>query len=315
MKLGVPSVPSLVDAIAEGRYDLVHVVAPGPAGLGAWLVARLLELPLVGSYHTELGSYAGLRSGQAHVELLANYALGTFYGACDGVLSPSQATDQRIEQLGIEPMLIGRWDRGVDLERFSPGLRGEGVLRGEIPVLYVGRLTKEKGLDLLADAFLVAHARDPRLHLNLVGGGPEEEALRERLGGAASFHGWLYGSELPQAYASAEVFMFASQTDTYGQVINEAQASGVPVVAVGAGGPASLIEDGETGLLVEPTVEALAGGLEQLAGAPLLAERLRRAALHAVHGRTWEASMQRLAAGYDAALARAEHAAGARQIA
>jgi glycosyltransferase involved in cell wall biosynthesis/predicted metal-dependent phosphoesterase TrpH len=308
MTLGVPTVPSLVDAIAEGRYDLVHVVAPGPAGVSAWLLARLLELPLVGSYHTELGQYAGMRSGQAHVELLANYALGRFYGACNAVLSPSEATDARIAALGVDPQLIGRWDRGVDLARFSPALRDPDLLDGEVKVLYVGRLTEEKGVDLLADAFLAARARDPRLHLNLVGGGPEEGALRERLGEAASFHGWQYGAALPRYYAAADVFLFASQTDTYGQVLGEAQASGVPVVAVGVGGPASLIESGETGLLAEPTAGSLAGALLQVTGNALLAERLRRAGLAAVAGRTWEASLRRLADGYRTALALAEQA-------
>ena len=104
-------------------------------------------------------------------------------------------------------------------------------------MLYAGRLTREKGVDLLADAFLAAQARDPRLELVLAGGGPEEDALRARLGGAARFLGWLEGEELARAYADADLFLFCSQTDTFGQVVLEAQASGLPVVAVDAGGP------------------------------------------------------------------------------
>jgi len=146
-------VPAIVDAVADGRYDLIHVCAPGPAGAGAWLLAQLLEMPLVGSYHTELASYVGLRSGQTQLELLASLALGKFYGACDRVLSPSPASDGRLVALGIAPERIGRWDRGVDIERFDPTLREEGLLPGEINVLYAGRLTREKGVELLADAF------------------------------------------------------------------------------------------------------------------------------------------------------------------
>ncbi len=104
-------------------------------------------------------------------------------------------------------------------------------------MLYAGRLTREKGADLLAEAFLAARERDPRLHLVLAGGGPEETLLRERLGEHATFLGWLEGDELADAYASADVFLFASRTDTFGQVLLEAQASGLPVVAVGEGGP------------------------------------------------------------------------------
>jgi glycosyltransferase involved in cell wall biosynthesis/predicted metal-dependent phosphoesterase TrpH len=309
LKIGVPSITAITEVIAEGRYELVHVCSPGPAGIAAWGIAKVLELPLVGSYHTELAAYAALRSGFAHVEVLANYALGKFYGACDVVLSPSAATDDRLEQMGIEPSIIGRWDRGVDLTRFDPELRDESLLPGQVNVLYVGRLTKEKGLERLAEAFELARARDQRLHLVLAGGGPEEEVLRARLGDHATFLGWQYGADLARTYASADVFLFASRTDTFGQVLLEAQASRLPVVAVAEGGPTSLIEDGETGLLVSDDAEALADGVHQIVENRLLAERLRRAALQSVSARTWEASLVRLADGYRRALARAPLAA------
>jgi glycosyltransferase involved in cell wall biosynthesis len=313
MTIGVPSVGAITEALSEGRYDLIHVASPGPAGAAAWLLARILELPLIGSYHTELGSYAGLRSGQAHVEMLANFALSRFYGACDVVLSPSAATDERLAYLEIDPARIGRWDRGVDLGRFDPALRDPALLPGEITVLYVGRLTKEKGVDLLAEAFEAARWRDPRLHLVLAGGGPEEDALRGRLGEHATFLGWQYGEQLARTYASADAFLFASRTDTFGQVVLEAQASGLPVVAVGEGGPVSLIEHGETGLLADADAGSLAAALAEIAGGPLLAQRLRRAGLAAVRTRTWDASLERLAHGYSRALAQDAH--GARSVA
>lgn len=266
----------------------------------------MLELPLVGSYHTELAAYAGLRSGLAGIEAIAAIVLRTFYAPCDVVLSPSSASDTRLTELGIEPHRIERWDRGVDLERFDPALRTPGMLPGEINVLYAGRLTKEKGVDLLADAFVAARRRDPRLHLVLAGGGPEEAALRERLGDHATFLGWLGGQDLARAYASAEMFLFASQTDTFGQVVLEAQASGLPVIAVDAGGPASLVQSGVTGLLAGADGDALACALLSLVDAPLLRERLRRSALAEAQGRTWETALARLAAGY--VLALHEHA-------
>ncbi len=305
LKVGVPSVPAIVDALAEGRYDLVHLCTPGPAGVGAWLLARVLELPVVGSYHTELAAYAGVRSGQEQLELIAAIALSKFYGACDVVLSPSPASDQRLRSLGIAAERIGRWDRGVDVDRFSPSRRTPGLLPGAINVLYAGRLTSEKGAWLLADAFLEARRRDPRLHLVLAGGGPEEEGLRARLEDAATFLGWLHGDDLAMAYASADVFMLASQTDTFGQVVLEAQASGLPVVAVDAGGPASLIEHGRTGLLVPPEADALASALLTLARRPPLREQLRRGALTAIRERTWDAALERLAEGYRLALGEA----------
>jgi glycosyltransferase involved in cell wall biosynthesis len=147
-----------------------------------------------------------------------------------------------------------------------------------------------------------ARRRDPRLHLVLAGGGPEEDHLRDRLGEHATFLGWVGGDDLPRAYASADLFLFASQTDTYGQVIVEVQASGLPVVAVDEGGPISLIEHGATGLLAPADAEALADELLRLAGGELLRERIRRAAIAAVSGRTWEAALEQLARGYSTTL-------------
>ena len=302
LTVGVPSLPAIVETLAEGRYDLVHLTSPGPSGIGAWLLARVLDLPVIGSYHTELAAYAGLRSGAAHLEAIAGAALGVFYGACDVVLSPSPASDERLAELGIASTKVARWDRGVDLDRFDPRLRDAEMFGGKVNVMYCGRLTREKGVDLLADAFLRAHEEDPRLHLVLAGGGPEEGVLRERLGDHATFLGWLSGTDLPSAYASADAFLFASRTDTFGQVILEAQASGLPVIAVAEGGPTSLIAHGETGLLAEPSAEALAGALLTVVREPALRDRLRKTALATVQERTWDASLRQLASGYRSAL-------------
>ncbi|MBA3860521.1 MAG: glycosyltransferase, partial [Solirubrobacterales bacterium] len=302
LKVGVPSLPAVVEALAEGRYDLVHLCSPGPAGVAAGLVARIMDLPVIGSYHTELAVYTGLRTADPMMEAAARAAIAAFYGQCATVLSPSPSSDAVLESMGIASERVGRWDRGVDVGRFSPALHdpawlpacasrgaasgigacasrgaasgiGACASRGaasgigsEVSVLYVGRLTREKGADLLADAFLAARERDPRLHLVLAGGGPEEEALRERLGEHATFLGWLEGDALARAYASADLFLFASRTDTFGQVLLEAQASGTPVIAVAEGGPTSIVEDGVTGRLCPADVDALAGAVVELAG-------------------------------------------------
>jgi glycosyltransferase involved in cell wall biosynthesis/predicted metal-dependent phosphoesterase TrpH len=302
LKVGVPSVPAVVEALAEGRYDLLHLVSPGPAGVAAGLLARVMDLPVVGSYHTELAAYTALRTGRLDLELAMSAALRMFYGSCALVLSPSPASDARLAELGLPEQRVARWDRGVDTGRFDPARRVGGRFPGELNVLYSGRLTREKGADLLAEAFLAAHGRDPRLHLVLAGGGPEEDALRLRLGEHATFLGWLEGEELATAYASADVFLFASRTDTFGQVILEAQASGLPVVAVDEGGPSSLIADGDTGLLRPAEPGALADAVLALAESQLLRERIARNALAAIGERTWERSLSRLAEGYRAVL-------------
>jgi glycosyltransferase involved in cell wall biosynthesis len=228
-----------------------------------------------------------------------NTALSLFYRQCGRVLSPSPASDESLAQLGVERALIGRWERGVDTLRFDPALRKPDAYPGEIKVLYVGRLTKEKGADLLAESFLRAHAEDPRLHLLLAGGGPEANVLRERLGDRATFLGWLEGDALPRVYASADVFLFCSQTDTFGQVLVEAGASGLPCVAVDRGGPASIVVDGETGRLCEPDAGMVAAALLQLADSPVWRAKLGRQGLEAARTRTWESALAQLADGYD----------------
>ncbi len=302
LRVGVPSLPAIVETLAEGRYDLVHLCSPGPSGAAAGIIARMMGLPVLGSYHTELAAYAGLRSQDPGLEVAARVAIAAFYGQCRRVLSPSAASDDVLREMGIRAERIGRWDRGVDLGRFSPQRRDPALLPGEITVLYAGRLTREKGADLLADAFLAARERDPRLHLALAGGGPEEDVLRARLGERATLLGWLEGDELARAYASADIFLFASRTDTFGQVLLEAQASGLVVVAIGEGGPTSIVTDGATGRLCSADTGALADVVCELAAQPLQRERLARTALDAVRERTWERSLQRLADGYRRAL-------------
>jgi glycosyltransferase involved in cell wall biosynthesis/predicted metal-dependent phosphoesterase TrpH len=301
LRIGVPSLPIAVQTLAEGRFDALHVCSPGPAGAIGAILARTLELPLLGSYHTELAAYARLRSQEHAVAAAVTSAVSAFYGACDVVLSPSPAADGGLFSIGVAPSRVLRWERGVDTSRFDPSLR-TAPDADRLHVLYAGRLTSEKGIELLVDAFLLARACDPRLHLLLAGGGPEEELIRARLGASATFLGWLEGEALARAYASADVFLFASATDTFGQVILEAQASGLPVLAVAAGGPTSLIDDRLSGLLCEPSATALAGALLELAASPLLRARLAAAGLTSARARTWEAALERLAAGYTRAL-------------
>jgi glycosyltransferase involved in cell wall biosynthesis len=302
LRVGVPSLPAMVEALAEGRYDLVHICSPGPAGVAAALIARTMELPLVGSYHTELGAYAALRSGDMRLRAGMDATLAGLYGLCSVVLSPSATADESLAALGVGPERLARWDRGVDVSRFHPGLRVPGLLPGALSVLYAGRLTKEKGVDLLADAFIAARERDRRLHLVLAGGGPEEELLRERLGAHATLLGWLDRDSLARVYASADMFLFASSTDTFGQVILEAQASGLPVLAVDEGGPRTLVDDGRTGVLRPARPDALAEALCELASSPPLRRRLVAAALGDVRERSWERALERLAMGYRLAL-------------
>jgi glycosyltransferase involved in cell wall biosynthesis/predicted metal-dependent phosphoesterase TrpH len=303
MTLGVPGLPDLAETLAEGRYDLVHVTAPGPAGVAASLLSRISATPLVASYHTELAVYAGMRSGDDGMEAISRAALGTFYRTPSRVLSPSPAADRSLLGLGVREHRMDRWERGVDTGRFAPEKAEPSAFPGELRVLYAGRLTREKGVDLLAESFMRARVVEPRLHLLVAGGGPEEGELRARLGEHVTFLGWLGGDDLARAYASADLFLFCSRTDTYGQVVLEAGASGLAVVAVGEGGPAALIENRHTGILCRPDADHLAGAVLQLAASAALRSRLGEAARSVAATRSWGRAMEQLGNGYRRALA------------
>jgi glycosyltransferase involved in cell wall biosynthesis/predicted metal-dependent phosphoesterase TrpH len=312
LQIGVPSLSAAVQTLADGSFDLIHVCSPGPVGVVGALVSRGLGVPLLGNYHTELTAYAGLRSGERRIADAMALGVSAFYGACDLVLSPSPASDETLAGIGVAAAKVARWDRGVDTARFDPQLRERPRSGTTIDVLYAGRVTREKGADLLAETFLRARERDPRLRLVLVGGGPEEQRLRERVGEHALFRGWLDGTELARAYADADVFLFPSRTDTFGQVVLEAQASGLPVVAVAEGGPLSLIEHRSSGLLCAPAARLLADAVTELAGSPSLRALLAQGGLAAVQERTWERALQRLGDGYRALLSASESARVAR---
>ena len=220
--------------------------------------------------------------------------LAAFYGQCGSVLSPSAAADASLASWACWPSGSAAGTAAWTSRASRPSCtREEGD--GELVVLYAGRLTREKGIDLLADAFLRARERHPRLRLQLAGGGPEEDALRARLGGAAELLGWLDGDALARAYADADVFLFASETDTFGQVILEAQASGLPVLAVDAGGPRELIAHGRSGCLAPASADALGDALAGLASRPALRAQLAAGGLDAVSDRSWERALGQLA--------------------
>ena len=229
----------------DRHYELVHAFTPGPAGLSALNAARAARIPVVSNYHATT------------YERISTTYERTFYSRCDLVLSPTGAADRSLAALGVQLERVARWEPGVDRTRFSPSYYGSEILPRAFNVLFVGRLARESGIELLAEAFLLARERDPRLHLVLVGRGPDEERLRVRLGAAASFLGWLDGEPLSRVYASADLLVFVDGTNVFGQPMLDAQASGLPTLAREDCAAAGLIENGRNGCLVAPEPHAL----------------------------------------------------------
>lgn len=303
--LGVPSVIDVLALARETGARVLHAATPGPAGLAAMVVARALRLPFATTHHTELARYVLDLTGDRLAGDLADRAVRWFHGRADRVYVPTRATGEGLAAAGIDPGRIVRFGRGVDLALFGPGRRsrrmrrrlgGDGVI-----VLYVGRLSREKGLSLLAEAFRRAHAHRPDLRLAVVGEGPGRAGLEDALRGTPHrLVGALHGRELAEAYASADVFCLPSATETFGQVTLEAAASALPAVVLDRGAAAEQVTHGETGLVCPAgDPDALAARLALLCDDPGLRARMGAAArARAEAAPSWDEVFDGLATGY-----------------
>ncbi len=283
-------------AIAEHGADLVHLAGPFVLGAGGCAAAIREHVPIVAVYATDLPAYARTYHTGTIGEAIAWHRLRKIHNAADLTLSPCTATATDLRAHGIERVAV--WARGVDCVRFDPAKRSEDLharlaAGAELVVGYVGRLAAEKRVDLLAPI-----ADLPGVRLVLVGSGPAEAAIRRTIPSAVLL-GQRGGEDLAAIYASLDVFVHAGPHDTFGQTLQEAAASGLPVIAPAAGGPLDLIRDGVTGFLVKP---GNAGALGE-AVATLLADPVRRAAQGAaarqmVLGRTWPVMCDQLLGYY-----------------
>jgi glycosyltransferase involved in cell wall biosynthesis len=232
------------------------------------------------------------------------------------VLAPTRGVAAALTARGYPA--VGVWGRGVDSQLFGPERRNEELRQellgedGSLLLLSVGRLSTEKRLDVLLDAFALVSRERPEVRLAIVGDGPARVALERTAPAGTTFLGERTGDALAELYASADVFCFPSTTDTFGQVLLEAGASGLPVVAADAGGARELVTPRTTGVLVPPEESRpLAAALLQLAGDRDLRARLGSGGRDAALARTWPAAIEQLAdvyrriAGGDVEVARA----------
>jgi phosphatidylinositol alpha 1,6-mannosyltransferase len=299
LRLGLPG-PALTRALVEHGTDVLHLAAPVVLGARAGRLARRLGLPSVAVYQTDVPSYAREYRVRGLGEAAAWRWLRGVHNGADRTLAPSRATATALHAHGFERVWL--WGRGIDTERFHPDRRSAALRRalaprGEVLVGYVGRLAHEKRLDLLAPI-----ASLPGVRLVVVGGGPQQEQLRRVLPDAV-FLGVRSGAQLSRIYASLDVFVHAGPYETFGQTLQEAAASGLPVVAPAQGGPLDLVADGQTGFLVAPlSAGALTDAVQRLVRDPQLRTRLGRCARQRMLGRDWAAVGDQLIEHYQAVL-------------
>jgi glycosyltransferase involved in cell wall biosynthesis len=306
LKLYYPPILKMLDFCYTQDFTHIHSATPGPIGLAALAIARILKIPIVGTYHTALPQYVGQLTGDnAMGEIMWKYVVW-YYGQMDTIYVPSRATGDELTSKGIHRDKVRLYPRGVDTERFHPSKRNgffkklTGVSGSEVNILYVGRVSREKSLPFLVEVFKRLVTLRPNVRLCTIGDGPYLEEMKEALEGLpAVFTGPLEGEKLAQAYASSDLFVFPSTTDTFGNVVLEAQASGLPVIVTEEGGPRENLIEGVTGLVVPPDdLKAFVEALLRLIDSPDLLRRMARNAREYSSKRSFESAYLELWESY-----------------
>jgi len=304
MRMYVPRMRAFLRHARQDQIDLVHLTTPGPVGLAALWVASKLRVPIVGSFHTDLAAYTALLSGSPRLGALMREYMRWLYGKCVRVLVPSEHTRQLLIGAKTDARRIRVWRRGADTDLFAPArrsarLREQWHVADRRPaLLYVGRVSREKGLDILPAIQDQLHVLGVEHRFIIAGEGPMLEALRRRMPDAV-FTGVLSRAAVAEVFASADLFVFPSCTDTAGNVVLEAQASGLPVIVSSVGGPRENIHPGESGVVCGSTDAAeWASRIAELLRLRSARENMGRAARAYALTRRWATALEPLYQAY-----------------
>jgi glycosyltransferase involved in cell wall biosynthesis len=292
--------------------DVVHITGPSELGMLGAVLAHRMKVPLAASWHTNVHEYLARRSAKflrwlpqqraaATARLIEDAtmrAAALFYAAARVLYAPNPALCQQLAQATKRPCHI--MPRGVDAILFNPAKRQRDDDDTEMVLGFVGRLSVEKNVTLLADIQKALDAQEKKFRFRIVGHGKEEAWLRERLP-RAEFTGVLHGEALAQAYAGMDLFVFPSHTDTFGNVVLEALASGVPAIVTPDGGPPTIVRDQQTGRIVSdedfaPAIATLMDNTDELA-------RMRINARAYAETASWDAVFEGVYRGYEPMLA------------
>jgi len=298
-KLSFPPILQMLDYIQRENFSEIIISTPGPIGLTALLAAKMLNLQTSGIYHTDFPQYVRILTEDGFLESVTWRYMHWFYNQLDTVFVNSEEYRESWIKRGFDPAKLKIFPRGLDTQLFHPTRRDPaffekfGEKNGHIRLLYVGRVSREKDLDLLAEAYRRLRDEGLSVQLCVVGHGPYAREFSESLP-EALFTGYLTGGELAAAYASADIFVFPSTTDTFGNVIIEAQASGVPVIVSDSGGPKELVENNRNGLITKShDVEDLTRAIRELVADPDRRKRMGNLARESVIDRTWPTAFRK----------------------
>src|SRR5437588_3478855 len=305
-KLSFPPILQMLDYIQRERFTEIIISTPGPVGVNALLAAKMLNLQTSGIYHTDFPQYIRILTEDSFLESIAWNYMHWFYGQLDTVFVNSEEYRDSWIKRGFDPAKLKIFPRGLDTQLFHPTRRdpgffekNDGKKNGQVRLLYVGRVSREKDLDLLAEAYQRLRDEGLSIQLCVVGHGPYSREFSESLP-EALFTGYLTGKELAAAYASADIFVFPSTTDTFGNVIIEAQASGVPVIVSDSGWPKELVEDNRNGLITKShDVEDLIRAIRELVADPERRKKMGDLARESVIDRTWPSAFRKFWASTD----------------
>jgi glycosyltransferase involved in cell wall biosynthesis len=257
MVWSIPHLPSLLRVLCDEHIDLVQIATPGPMGIAATIAGRLLGIAVVGQYHTDVPRYAQHLLGDPTAAQMVERFVIAFYRSLDAVFVPSQFTARDLLSKGIEESKVRKISRGVPVSEFASArvdheLRHRlGIHRDALLILYVGRVSREKNLDAAIAGFAQVQQSVPEAHFLIVGDGPQRTELVGM--GLRNVHllGEVVGPALAAIYASCEVFLFPSETDTFANAVVEAMSAGLPVVTASGSAAAEHCQHGVNGFVVD----------------------------------------------------------------
>jgi glycosyltransferase involved in cell wall biosynthesis len=308
-KFALPNPVNIKKSLRDFEPTLIHVATPFNLGLYGSRYARKRGIPLVASYHTHFDQYLSYYKLQWMEPMLSKY-MSWFHRDCRKVYVPSQSTMDHLCARGIPEMEI--WGRGIETDRYQPEVDRDAVLHsygfdpGKFTVLYVGRLALEKSIDVLFKAFRSVPEQVRRtMQLVIAGDGPLYKELSESIvpGEPIRMLGLVHGQCLSELYAAADVFLFPSATETFGNVVLESLASGTPVIGAAAGGVRDILIHGVTGWLCPPgNAAAFAEALVTLHHGAGLRARLAVAGRKYAASQTWDGIFRKLLSSYGSVL-------------